>query len=247
MSEGSTEPGPPEPHLAAKRALLLQGSDIEAGASPRRAKRPAKRTRPSGRGESDLGDLPSGPTSYESIFEFADDIVKNLAKLIQAAVLSDKNLIKSLQKGGRLFVTTSYSGIGSGEWAVRFVERALKKILGINITVVIYAACDNDARCQRVLSAHDTPPLHRFRDLRERLAEAAYEELEGLYFKYRVQLPEKGSVTITEYYEACDRIGQQFLDEALEYLDKCDVADVVADDNYCFVCKKRCSLARPAS
>ena len=143
----------------------------------------------------------------------------------------------------QLHITTSYSGVGSAEWVVKFIHRAFKG-RGFDVGMQMYSACDNDDHCSEVLSSHKEPPLHCFDNLLDRIPAHALAKLRDLQNKYLAKLPTtakeaaKGNKTVSA--RAAKELGQKFFDVACNYLDTVELdGDAKA---WCRTCESNCPL-----
>ena len=114
-----------------------------------------------------------GPTSYEEIYNFGERLVESFMAQTQAkwsrASDSDEPEFMNMLRDSIIYVTSSYSGIGSAEWSCNFLRRAIRSKLGIDVQFVVYSACDSDNECRKVLLAHRDPAQHIFTDLLDRV------------------------------------------------------------------------------
>jgi hypothetical protein len=210
-------------------------ADIDGGGGDAPQPQP-KRARHVDAGTFDPEDPFAGPASFADIFKFADQLVARLMAQAQAAGQQSVPLASQLI-GKRLVITSSYSGIGSAEWSMHFIKRALSKV-GIEFEVVFYSACDCDPLCRNALANHRQPPLHIFTDIRTRISPKTYEDLEGLYVQHRTKLDEGNYESVTAKHFACSTIGWEFFEAACEYLKQ--VPYNRDSMGHCHVCKKHC-------
>jgi hypothetical protein len=209
----------------------IDGGDREVGVARKRPPPGPPPVRP---------DEFAGPKSFKDIFEFANVLVE---KFLQEDTLpGSRPRLASEMHQKRIVLTSSYSGIGSAEWAVHFVKHALAKVAGIEIEVLFWSACDRDAVCRNVLKNHKQHPLHIFTDLRDRIPPQAYEDLEGLYTQHRQRLDDGQYATIVEKQAACRIIGDEFFEAACTLLDNSDLKVTQAR---CTICNAQCPLVPP--
>lgn len=130
--------------------------------------------RPQSRRQRRCDPLPDGPGSYEDIFDFAEFMLKAVRCGFLNEGLTGLTMDQVLRglHGRRLVLTSSYSGIGSAEWSVKFLVKALAA-RGCQLQCHVYAVTDISADCRAVLAAHTSPPEHIFGDLRERVPSGA--------------------------------------------------------------------------
>ena len=128
-----------------------------------------------------------GPKTFQETHNFADALLVDLEKQLgeRCADIEDALLQLTVKQ---LHITTSYSGVGSAEWAVKFIRRAFKG-RGFDVGMQMYSACYNDDNCIEVLSYHKEPPLRCFDNLLDRTPAHALAKLRDLQYKYLAKLP----------------------------------------------------------
>jgi len=113
--------------------------------------------------------VPSGPSSYKDIYGFVDYLLEHLRAALERHNAGQRHAeVLSQLHCKTLLITTDYSGIGSAEWAVRFLKRSLWKI-GIQLKVRFFSATDVDKVCRSILFSHREPAEHVFGNLLDRL------------------------------------------------------------------------------
>ena len=188
---------PPSPDLVMSE-LLAMDCDIDTGngagdgldqglgtASPRARKRRRQPRSPASNLAPALADsrglrhqpksspipLPDGPAAYEEIFELADYMIGAVRCGFLNQGLAIDETLNGLQ-GRSLVLTTNYSGIGSAEWSLKFLQKALAA-RGCQLQCRVYSVTDISEECRTVLAAHTPPPEHISGDLLERVPAGA--------------------------------------------------------------------------
>ena len=111
--------------------------------------------------------LQPGPAYYEQIGDFVDRLMVQL----RAYYLENEDSLDSALDGWhgrRLVVSTHYSGLGSAEWSIKYIQKALAD-RGCDLQVVFFSACDSERKCKKALAAHKQPAKHLFIDLLDRV------------------------------------------------------------------------------
>ena len=127
--------------------------------------------------------LPDGPKTFMETFAFAEENIKR----IRAVAESGLGLACLDRK--RLVLTSSYSGVGTAEWAMRFVVAALNSSGLGQLQVRFYSVADSSPQCRKVLMQFQPPPEHVFGDLKRRMPEGfvewMHEQQEAMRDQYR--------------------------------------------------------------
>eukprot|EP00959_Pyramimonas_sp_CCMP1952_P468927 9494067-Pyramimonas_sp.AAC.1 len=116
--------------------------------------------------------LPEGPRTHDDIFKFAEHLVERLGTVFAEA--GDPKYYDTLDErlylleGWSVVLTTSYSGVGSAEWAAAFLREALRK-KGFWLNFEIYSATEISPGCRDVLKKHADSPAHIFENILDRI------------------------------------------------------------------------------
>jgi hypothetical protein len=185
-----------------------------------------------------IEDLPVGPADYLEIYQFANVLLAALTDLPTVG-WQLAGPVERL-RGKTVVMTTSYSGLGSAEWSMKFVQQAFSTAGG-GFEVEFYSATDNSKACRSALEAHREPPKHIFGDLRDRIPTEVYGQLEGLFTKFNDMMPKGECKKVVT--QAAKDLGDLFFQEACTLLDNLELPrDGTA---WCFLCEKNCPVVPP--
>ena len=223
--------------------------DIDAGdaRSVKRARK-GRRRRGSdtiGNGSNQGGSNQGGPQTYHDIFKFAEVSVPRIQDVLETKGIDiEVPLVQLMPK--QVVITTSYSGIGSAEWAARFVQKAFNDH-GFAVGVTCYSATDLSETCRHVLGRHREPPQHIFQDILSRMSPDTVNELKAMQKRYYDLLPSAVAVDearCCQIRAAVKDLGGKFFLEAIEYLLQPEME--VLPTAWCSACNQECRLIPPA-
>ena len=116
----------------------------------------------------DEQDLPPGPPGYEEMFNRPKHIVGNILEKLstQGIELEEKKL--------KVYITSSYAGIGLAEMAAEQVVTAMMNC-GLEVELVLYSQTESDPPCRPFLRAH-----HVFSNVISRVSKTVWNQLLAL-------------------------------------------------------------------
>jgi hypothetical protein len=115
-------------------------------------------------------DMQGGPETIEALLDWPMDLVQRIADHPTGACCLQR--IASLLSAG-LVTHSDCSGKMSPEVSLRMMFRALapRGVVLPEGGLMCWRACDNAPVCQRLIAAHDSPPVHLFKGLLEKLTQ----------------------------------------------------------------------------
>eukprot|EP00971_Amphidinium_carterae_P005308 105979-Amphidinium_carterae.1 len=158
-----------------------------------------------------------------------EEVLTMLERLLRDVVAYDKQhgteYIKRIESKftGGIVVTTTYSGCGGGETAMKMAEVALQRVSACKTKVALYSACDNGKLQQGVLLGMGT--MHVFGDVLDRLRAEIRTALYGVLNKYIEKFETKKAECVSgqlELRELKNRLGLACLDELSSIVDCID-------------------------
>ena len=185
----------------------------------------------------DDGPLPAGPRSFEELVNNTEFTLPRLVSFVTA--ISGKSPLEYLNNV-TLVVTTSYSGIGTIEWCMLFIQHALAT-MGCKLNLVLWSATDYACRCRKLLMKHRHPPRHVFGDLLDRLPAGILDRLTKLQDSFHDQLPAPAAGK-KKRTQAAKALGEEFLKQACKLLEAEAKPDTAATA-WCYSCNKYCKVA----
>lgn len=238
----SAAPGPGGPPLVRKGKRKASAKAKRSSCPKPKAKAVAKAKQ--------KGKAEYPPGSQETIDDFnlwAEELFRALKQHL--AAIGEHDVHKMWEELSKITVvlTTSYSGVGSPEWAVLFLLQAFRD-LGYSLNIIFYSACDCDKLCQSLLMAHHQKPMHVFSDLCSRLPADPFFELKTLQKNYIEQYSQEreraegsgAGFGKKEKKMLAKQLGDDFFEEACTLL-----SEVIFDKNttcWCVACKKMCKV-----
>jgi len=239
----SAAPGPGGPPLVRKGKRKASAKAKRSSCPKPKAKAVAKAKQ--------KGKAEYPPGSQETIDDFnlwAEELFRALKQHL--AAIGEHDVHKMWEELSKITVvlTTSYSGVGSPEWAVLFLLQAFRD-LGYSLNIIFYSACDCDKLCQSLLMAHHQKPMHVFSDLCSRLPADPFFELKTLQKNYIEQYSQEreraegsgAGFGKKEKKMLAKQLGDDFFEEACALL-----SEVIFDKNttcWCVACKKMCKVS----
>jgi hypothetical protein len=182
---------------------------------------------------------PEGPKTWEDVANWPQAVLPRLTQ----HVLKKCNLdpLTGLDQM-TVVMTTSYSGIGSAEWAMAFIKKAFESY-NCYVEVEFYSACDFAPSCRRMLQQHREPPKHIFGDLQDRVPAALLEYIHKLQAAYNEELTEVAGLCRKGRKEKVAALGSEFFKECLNEFDKYPWTP--ADEPvtaWCYRCNQMCPV-----
>lgn len=221
------------------RMILEADIDVGGVAAEPSGRATRRRSARGGQCGSDVG--PLGPSTFEEAVDFPAWVLPTLLEHVKQHATLDP--LAALH-GKTIVLTTSFSGIGSAEWAMAFIRHALAR-QGCNVVVRHHSACDTSTLCRSMLSKHASPPDHIFCDLMDKLEPEIVEQLVALQASFREKLPPLGSTSVKQHRHQVTDVGQRFLEAACELLrGYSSRADEIA--SWCSKCNSKC-IAKPVA
>eukprot|EP00971_Amphidinium_carterae_P330045 6462901-Amphidinium_carterae.3 len=141
-----------------------------------------------------------GPHSVEDLWGWSNDVAGRLLALQDWKESSPF----------KLWVTTAYSGMGSGEAAIARACKVLGKACEAKPS--FHSAWEVDAACRSVLCSRACVPQHVFGDLMNRLDSKGVDEVAKLQQKFRARLRSQGATV--------EKCSSEFLVKACEILER---------------------------